>query len=81
RTTRQGRSLAIGGAIVAAAGARVAGFGVSALAARSAWAIPLIYLVPLAAIGLAMLSAVRPGWSQRLRDMIPGRQQPQAATA
>ena len=66
RTTRQGRGLAILGAIAAVAGIRIAGFGASALAAYSAWAIALIYAAPLTGIALATAAAVAPGWRSDL---------------
>lgn len=50
RTTRQGRGLAIGSAIVVMVLLRIAGFAVSSLVVRSGNAIILAYLVPLAGI-------------------------------
>ncbi len=67
RTTRQGRGMAILAAVIAASAIRGAGFGLSAYAAKNAWAFPLVYLLPLLAIALSVLSALRPGWHQRLR--------------
>lgn len=61
RTTRQGRGLAILGAIVVVAAVRIAGFGVTGLAARSSWAIGLVYLIPIVAILAAALAAIMPG--------------------
>ncbi len=66
RTTRQGRGLAIFQAVGTVAAVRIAGFGVSALAARSAWAIILIYGIPLLAMALACLTALKPGWTSGL---------------
>lgn len=50
RTTRQGRGLAIGSAIVVMVLLRIAGFAVSSLVVRSGNAIILAYLVPLAGL-------------------------------
>jgi lipopolysaccharide export system permease protein len=47
RTTRQGRALALAGAVVALVAFRVAGFGATSLAVRSWVGVPLIYAVPL----------------------------------
>lgn len=47
RTTRQGRGVAMAGAIAAVVALRVAGFGASALLARSASAVVFVYGVPL----------------------------------
>ncbi|MER2269601.1 LPS export ABC transporter permease LptF [Methylobacterium oxalidis] len=55
RTTRQGRGLAIAGAIVAVTVLRIAGFAATSAAARSAGAVVAIYAVPLLAIGLSAL--------------------------
>lgn len=54
RTTRQGRGLAIGVAILAGLGLRIAGFGTSAMLVRSSGAIWLAYGLP----GLAFLAAL-----------------------
>ncbi len=53
RTTRQGRGIAIIGAVLMVIGLRGLGFGVAALAARHGWAVPALYAVPLLAMGLA----------------------------
>ena len=50
RTTRQGRGMAMLGAILAIVGVRVIGFGVAALAARQTWAVGALYLLPIATI-------------------------------
>lgn len=57
RTTRQGRGLAIAGAIAAVVLVRGAGFGVAALAARYEWAVFGLYLLPLTAITIALALA------------------------
>jgi len=55
RTTRQGRGLAIAGAIVAVVALRIGGFAAVSAAARSAGAVAAIYGVPLLAILLSSL--------------------------
>ena len=55
RTTRQGRGLAIGGAIVAVVALRIAGFAAVSAAARSAGAVAAVYGVPLLTIALSSL--------------------------
>lgn len=65
RTTRQGRGMAVGGAILAALALRVAGFGTSALIVRSAGAAPLAYALPVVTFAIALVHALRP-------DLIPG---------
>ena len=70
RTTRQGRGMAVLLAIVISMTVRGAGFAVSAFAAKSQWAMPLIYLVPLLASALALLSALQPGWTRALRSRL-----------
>jgi len=57
RTTRQGRGSAMAAAVLAVAAVRIAGFAVSSLVPRFAWAVPLTYLVPLAATVVAL------GWT------------------
>jgi lipopolysaccharide export system permease protein len=55
RTTRQGRGLAIAAAIGAVLGLRIAGFGASALVAKSLAALVLVYAVPLAGLFGALI--------------------------
>ena len=55
RTTRQGRSLAIGGAIVAVVALRIAGFAAVSAAARTPAAVASVYGAPLLAIALSGL--------------------------
>jgi lipopolysaccharide export system permease protein len=81
KTTRQGRGVAILVAILAAAAVRGCGFAVSAFAAKSQWAMPLIYALPLLAIVLAAISALAPGWTLRLRKTLAGPVRPQLAQA
>jgi lipopolysaccharide export system permease protein len=50
RTTRQGRGVAILGAVIAVAALRVAGFALAALATRQGWATPALYALPLLGI-------------------------------
>jgi lipopolysaccharide export system permease protein len=54
KTTRQGRGTAIAAAVVAMVALRIAGFGASSLATRSAIWVPLIYLVP---VGSTLIAA------------------------
>ena len=60
RTTRQGRGLAILGAIVAVLAVRVAGVGISALSQKQASAVWMSYALPGAAMLLAWLYAFAP---------------------
>lgn len=55
RTTRQGRGLAVAGAVVAVVLLRIAGFAATSAAARSTGAVAAVYAVPLLAIGLSSL--------------------------
>jgi lipopolysaccharide export system permease protein len=72
KTTRQGRGAAIAGAVVAVVALRIAGFGASSLAVRSAPFTMLVYLVPLGTTLLAgafawrsMLGAAHtPAWAK-----------------
>jgi lipopolysaccharide export system permease protein len=66
RTTRQGRGSAIAVAIFAVLAIRLAGFSASALFQRSAWAIVLVYGIPLGAFALATFLAFR-----RSRSNVP----------
>ncbi|ACL60664.1 LPS export ABC transporter permease LptF [Methylobacterium nodulans] len=59
RTTRQGRGLAIAGAVAAVVGLRIAGFAAASAAVRSPAAAAALYAVPLAAIALAVLVALQ----------------------
>lgn len=66
RTTRQGRGMAIAGAILAVVVLRIAGFAATSAATRSQGAVVAIYAVPLAAIAISCLiifngAAVRAG--------------------
>ena len=53
RTTRQGRGIAILGAVLMVIAVRGLGFGVAALASRHDWAVTALYLFPLATMGMA----------------------------
>ncbi|MBP1179109.1 LPS export ABC transporter permease LptF [Methylobacterium sp. PvR107] len=55
RTTRQGRGLAVAGAILAVVGLRIAGFAAASAAARSQGAVAAVYGAPLLAIALSCL--------------------------
>lgn len=67
KTTRQGRGLAIAAAVGAVAAVRVTGFGLSAFAARAQWAMPLIYIIPMAAIAVSLLVILKPEWIPRFK--------------
>jgi lipopolysaccharide export system permease protein len=60
KTTRQGRGLALGGAIVAALAMRIAGFGTSGMVARNENAILIAYGMPLLIFLLAFIHALKP---------------------
>lgn len=70
KTTRQGRGVAIAVSIACVAAVRVTGFGLSAFAAQTQWAIPLIYIVPLASIVVPLIVILKPEWLSVLR--LPG---------
>lgn len=55
RTTRQGRGLAMAGAVAAVVAFRIGGFAASSAAVRSQGAVVAIYAVPLLAAGLSCL--------------------------
>jgi len=59
RTTRQGRGTAIAIAIISVLAIRLAGFSASALFQRSAWAIVLVYGIPIGAFVIATFLAFR----------------------
>lgn len=59
RTTRQGRGQAIFGAVVALIVMRITGFAAASFAVRSAYGVPLMYLVPIVATSIAGLMAWR----------------------
>ncbi|MGL4241948.1 MAG: LPS export ABC transporter permease LptF, partial [Beijerinckiaceae bacterium] len=59
KTTRQGRGAAVAGAVIAVVALRIAGFGASSVAIRSAALTPLIYLVPIGASAAAGIFAWR----------------------
>ena len=60
KTTRQGRGLAIAGAILAALAMRITGFGTSAMIVRNDAAVPLAYTLPALVFVLALLQSLRP---------------------
>ena len=66
RTTRQGRGLAMVIAVVAIVALRITIFSISSLVVRYVWAVPLVYLVPLATMGLCGVIAFRPDLPRRL---------------
>ncbi|WP_337228942.1 hypothetical protein, partial [Proteus faecis] len=55
RTTRQGRGMAVAGAVLGVEALRIAGFAASSAAVRSPGAVAAIYGAPLAAIALSCL--------------------------
>ncbi|WP_375464016.1 LPS export ABC transporter permease LptF [uncultured Methylobacterium sp.] len=55
RTTRQGRGVAVAGAVLSVIALRIAGFAATSAAARSAGAVAAVYAVPLIAIALSSL--------------------------
>ena len=57
RTTRQGRGLALLGAIVTVVLVRGLGFGAAALVARHSWAVAALYACPIASMALAIAYA------------------------
>jgi lipopolysaccharide export system permease protein len=71
RTTRQGRGLAIGSAIVVMVLLRIAGFAVSSLVVRSGNAIILAYLVPLAGLAGGLITIFKGTWRGRRRRPAP----------
>ena len=74
RTTRQGRGLAMLGAVAAVLALRLAGVGTSALSLKQASAVWLSYALPLAALVLACLYAFAPRllqWRLPLRRARP----------
>lgn len=77
RTTRQGRGSAMAAAVLAVAAVRIAGFAVSSLVPRFSWAVPLAYLVPLAATAVAL------GWTflPTLARGLPSRAAPSRSLA
>jgi lipopolysaccharide export system permease protein len=66
RTTRQGRGLAIAGAIAAVVALRIGGFALSSVVVRSARAVPFLYAAPLLATVVSLLFVIRPAFLQRL---------------
>ena len=67
RTTRQGRGMAMAVAVTAVILLRVAGFGASALAARQASAVALVYGVPLLGAALSLFLIFGPSLDRYIR--------------
>lgn len=67
KTTRQGRGMAVTLAITAAVALRLAGFGTSALIARSEKAIVLAYALPVIVFLIALVYALAPDALRRIR--------------
>jgi lipopolysaccharide export system permease protein len=59
QTTRQARGLRLGLVIAGVIILRIAGFGASALVAKSLWAIWLVYALPLSALVLALFAITK----------------------
>jgi lipopolysaccharide export system permease protein len=59
RTSRQDRRFAISAAVLTCLGVRAAGFAATAMAGWSSAAVPLLYAIPLATIGLGLYAAMR----------------------
>ena len=74
RTTRQGRGSAMTAAVLAVAAVRIAGFAVSSLVPRFAWAVPLTYLVPLVATVAALAWTFVPALARGMPRRIAPRQ-------
>jgi lipopolysaccharide export system permease protein len=55
RTTRQGRGMAVAGAIVGVGALRIAAFAAPGLVARSSFGLIAVYGIPIAAIMLCLL--------------------------
>ncbi|MBM3609364.1 MAG: LPS export ABC transporter permease LptF [Alphaproteobacteria bacterium] len=67
RTTRQGRGMAVIGAVLAAAALRIAGFGAIALVGRNPRLWFVIYLVVAIAAAAALVAIFQPRWWQALK--------------
>ncbi len=72
RTTRQGRGLAIAGAVVAVVVLRIAGFGASSAAVRSHAAVPIIYAVPVGAIVVSLMMVLQSGVIRSIQAKLRG---------
>lgn len=72
RTTRQGRGMAIMGAVLAAGAVRIAGFGAIALVGRNPRLWFLVYVVLALAAAAALTVIFQPRWWVALRNMIAG---------
>ena len=90
RTTRQGRGLAVAGAVIAVVVLRIVGFAASSAAVRSPGAVVAVYAAPLLAIALscllifggARLRGVNERLGRRWRAMTASlRRRPQAGSA
>ncbi|RDI60241.1 LPS export ABC transporter permease LptF [Microvirga subterranea] len=72
RTTRQGRGLAIAGAVVAVVVLRIAGFAASSAAVRSHAAVPIIYAVPVGAIVVSLVMVLQSGVIRSIQAKLRG---------
>lgn len=82
RTTRQGRGLAIAGAVVAVVVLRIAGFAASSAAVRSHAAVPVIYAVPVGAIVISLMMVLQSGLIRSIQAKLrgAGRSAPSSST-
>ncbi|RZK97218.1 MAG: LptF/LptG family permease, partial [Methylobacterium sp.] len=76
RTTRQGRGLAVAGAVLAVVVVRIGGFAASSAAARSQGAVVAVYAVPLLAILISAMVIFNGGamrdWNARVARAATG---------
>jgi lipopolysaccharide export system permease protein len=66
KTTRQGRGLALAGAIVAALSMRIVGFGTSGMILRGESGVAVAYAMPVLVFMLAFLQALKPDFLRTL---------------
>lgn len=71
RTTRQGRGLATGMAVLAVVVVRIGGFAISTLIVRSPTSVPLAYVLPIAATAVALGFAFAPPFRRRSLNGTP----------
>ena len=71
RTTRQGRGLATGMAVLAVLIVRIAGFAISTLIVRSPASVPMAYILPIATTAVALAIALAPPLRRRSLNGVP----------
>ena len=71
RTTRQGRGLATGMAVLAVLIVRIAGFAISTLIVRSPASVPMAYILPIATTAVALAIALAPPLRRRSLNGAP----------